>query len=452
MTRRAAGFAVAALAGLVVLASPAGAHGVGTRSDLPLDFTQFALGGATALVLSFVIVGRTWTRGRLIRAAAGRELPAWLDRVAAAAGWVGRVLAAALFVLTVVAAFAGPDDPNRNLAPYAVFVTMWVGAQLVCGVLGDVWRAISPFETLAALLDRIAPSRRLHTSPAWTPWLALGGLGGLLWLELGYHDGSRPTVLGVALVAYTAGVTAGTWAWGREWLRRAEGFGVLFSLIGAIGVFTRDERGLRIRPPVSGLALLRFGPATLAVVLVVLGGTTFDGLSGTEQWRDVIGARSAWDETVVNTVGLVAVIAAVAGAYLVFATLAGRVTESATDAALVFGPSLVPILLGYAVAHYFSLFVLDGQAVLRQLSDPFGRGSDWFGTADWQVDFRLISTTTIAWVQVLAIVGGHIAGVVVAHDRALDDEQPDVAIRSQYPLLAVMVLYTVVGLWLLWNA
>ena len=135
-----------------------------------------------------------------------------------------------------------------------------------------------------------------------------------------------------------------------------------------------------------------------------------------------------------------------------FATLAGRVTENTADAALVFGPSLVPILFGYTVAHYFSLFVLDGQAVLRQLSDPFGQGSDWFGTADWRVDFRLVSTTTIAWIQVLAIVGGHIAGVVVAHDRALDDEQPDIAIRSQYPLLAVMVLYTVLGLWLLWNA
>jgi hypothetical protein len=235
-------------------------------------------------------------------------------------------------------------------------------------------------------------------------------------------------------------------------LRQAEGFGVLFSLIGAIGLFARDERGLRVRPPVSGLALLHFHPATLAVVLAVLGGTTFDGLSGTEQWRDVIGARSGWDETIVNTIGLAAVIAAVAGAYLVFATLAGRITESPGDAALTFGPSLVPILLGYTVAHYFSLFVLDGQAVVAQLSDPLGHGADWFGTADWQVDFRLVSTTIIAWIQVIAIVGGHIAGVVVAHDRALDDEQPDVAIRSQYPLLAVMVLYTVIGLWLLWNA
>ena len=115
--------------------------------------------------------------------------------------------------------------------------------------------------------------------------------------------------------------------------------------------------------------------------------------------------------------------------------------------------SLVPILLGYAIAHYFSLLVIEGQQRFRiLLSEPFGQGWNLFGTADDSVDFLLVDTTTIAWVQVLAIVLAHVAGVMMAHDRALHDFPRSRAIQSQYPMLFVMVTYSVVGLWLLLSA
>lgn len=453
MIRRAvAGVAVVAV-GLAASATPAAAHGIGSRGDLPLGFWQFSWGAAAALVVSFALVGLMWTRGRMTRAAAGRRLPTGVDRLAAAIGAVARVVVLALFVLVVSAGLSGADDSDRNVAPIVVYVTMWVGAQVVVAVLGDVWHAISPFETLAAVIDRLRPARPPGDAPGWTPAMPLVGLGGFLWLELCYYDGARPRVLGVALSVYTGAVIAGTWRWGRDWLRRAEGFGVLFGLIGALGVFFRDDSGrLRARFPGSGLARLRIDVSALAVLLCVLGSTTFDGLTGTQLWRDIIGARSGWAGTVVNTIGMAATIAVVTGAYLTATTLAGRVTKRATDPALVFGPSLVPIVVGYSIAHYFSLFVLDGQAAISRISDPFGQGSDWFGTADRPIDFLFVSTAVIAWVQVAAIVVGHIGGVIASHDRALDDERPDVAVRSQYPLLAVMIGYTVLGLSLLLNA
>lgn len=137
------------------------------------------------------------------------------------------------------------------------------------------------------------------------------------------------------------------------------------------------------------------------------------------------------------------------GAMRVGATLTSRPKDA------LFGPfvhSLVPIALAYAVAHYFSLAVFEGQGSLALLSDPLGRGWDLFGTADWRIDYRAVTPTTIAWVQAGAIVVGHVIGVVVAHDRAVAMFDRKRADRSQRPLLAVMVAYTVGGLALLLGA
>ena len=114
--------------------------------------------------------------------------------------------------------------------------------------------------------------------------------------------------------------------------------------------------------------------------------------------------------------------------------------------------SLVPIAFAYALAHYFSLLVFEGQSAVALASDPLGRGWDLFGTADNAVDFTLVSTTTIAYVQAAGIVAGHVAGVVIAHDRALALFPGREATRSQYPLLAAMVVFTVGGLALLLGA
>ncbi|HVM03119.1 MAG TPA: hypothetical protein VM263_10655, partial [Acidimicrobiales bacterium] len=116
---------------------------------------------------------------------------------------------------------------------------------------------------------------------------------------------------------------------------------------------------------------------------------------------------------------------------------------------LTFVPSLVPILLAYTIAHYFSLLVFEGQGALALASDPFGSGWDLFGTADWRIDFTAVTVATIAYVQAGAIVVGHVAGVVAAHDRAVELLPVRQAVRSQYPVLAAMVAYTVAGLTLL---
>jgi hypothetical protein len=102
------------------------------------------------------------------------------------------------------------------------------------------------------------------------------------------------------------------------------------------------------------------------------------------------------------------------------------------------------------VAHYFSLLAYQGQALAALASDPLGDGSNLLGTASTTINYTWISATGIWYVQVAALVLGHVAGLTLAHDRALAlyDKVRD-ATRSQYWMLAVMVAFTSLGLWLL---
>jgi hypothetical protein len=188
----------------------------------------------------------------------------------------------------------------------------------------------------------------------------------------------------------------------------------------------------------------------LALVLVALGSTTFDGFSRTTFWDDIVGQRVGWDRTLVSTLGLLWLIAIVALAWLGATRITAQLTgREPTEIATAFVGSLIPITLGYAIAHYFSLLLFDGQTFIALASDPFFRGWDLFGTTDNTINYGLVSTRTIAYVQVASIVVGHVCGVIAAHDRAVELFPPRKAVRSQYPLLVVMILYTVGGLLLL---
>ena len=114
-----------------------------------------------------------------------------------------------------------------------------------------------------------------------------------------------------------------------------------------------------------------------------------------------------------------------------------------------FAHSLIPIAFAYVVAHYFSLLAFQGQAMASLGSDPLGDGSDIFGTAASTISY-FISATGVWYVQVAALVLGHAAGLTLAHDRALTVyRRVRDATRSQYWMLAVMVAFTSLGLWLL---
>jgi hypothetical protein len=214
---------------------------------------------------------------------------------------------------------------------------------------------------------------------------------------------------------------------------------------------TRDPDGLVVfRPPLAGLARLEPRPGRLALIIVALGSTTFDGFSRTSLWTDLTGSATGVGRTAVGTLGLLGTILAVGGLYALAMGAAGWIArENWHVTAVRFAHSLVPIAFAYIVAHYFSFLLIEGQIGIARLSDPFDRGWNLFGTADRIVNLAPISPTAIWYVQVLAIVAGHVGGVILAHDRAIAVYPREIAVRTQYALLGVMIVFTSIGLLIL---
>ncbi|MEM9036939.1 MAG: hypothetical protein AAGA99_20280 [Actinomycetota bacterium] len=431
---------------VVASAGPAAAHGVGGRSDLPVPVWLATYGAVAAMLASFAVLGVAWRSSRFEPDSDAGPGPRGRDAVPLLVGTRGVGLF--VFVVALVSAWFGDAQSGATITPLTIYVVVWVMVPMLSLFVGDVWRMLDPIDTLARLGERVRPaSADAGPGPTWTaPAMILG----FLVLELAYHDSASPRVLAGTMTIYVLVALAGAARWGRGWLARGEGFAVLFGAIGRLGPIAIDERDrLHVGAPLRRLAH-PIPAATTATLLVTLGGTGFDGLTRTTWWLDVLGSNTGWDRTFVAGAGLlgcVVVVFALYGAAVWGVSKIGR--RPLREVALGFGPSLAPIVLGYAVAHYFSLVIFEAQELAARISDPLSQGWNLFGTATWRIDFTVVSTTTIAWVQVLAIVLGHILGVIVAHDRSVSWWSGRRARDTQYPLMAVMILFTMGGIGLL---
>jgi hypothetical protein len=414
---------------------------------------MFVFGAGTALIVSFAALSTLWKEPRFEHRRPARGTPSDLQAVLTSrtAEWIVR-MASLGFFLVVVAASARRAGLSDTIGPIVVYAWFWVGLTFAHALFGNLWATLSPFDTMGRLVGLDQGPPRLEYPASWGTWPAAIGLLLFVWIELVDPFGAYLGSLGILIVAYTLIQIAGMQRYGRRaWIQNAEAFSVYFGLIAAIAPFERDpNRRVVLRPPLSGLAQVAPGPGLLAVVMVALGSTTFDGLSRTSWWISWTAGIGGIARPVVFTAGLLAVIGLVATAYLLAMRAAAGVAGVAWhDLALRFVPSLVPIVLAYVIAHYFSFLILEGQIGLLRLSDPFGLGWDLFGTADWVLNLTLLSPTAIWYVQVAAIVIGHVGGVIVAHDRAVAMFDPKIAVRTQYALLAVMIVFTASGLLIL---
>ena len=421
------------------------------------------------LVLSFVALGSLWKRPQLERRAAGRPLPEELERVLRSS--VLRVVvgafSAGLLVLLFLAALLGEPSSAQNLTPTFVLVVFWVGLVPLHVVLGNVWTVLNPWLAIANAVAWLW--RKLGQE--WTPPLALPERVGI-WpaafllfcfvaLELTYADPASPRALALAIALYSYVMWFGMAAFGRRaWTNQGDAFGVYFGLLARIAPFGEHEGRLVMRVPFTGLAGRDASPGLLAFVAVMLGSVGFDGLSRSSYWTDLRAELEApyildaprtaeLIATGLGLAGLVGCILAVALAYLAATKIAEATVDSERSLVPEFVLSLVPIALVYAVAHYFTYLIVQGQYAIPLASDPFGFGWDLFGTIDYAPNIAPFSPNTVWYVQVGALVGGHVAGLAVAHDRAVSILPQRDALRSQYAMLALMVLYTVGGLWLL---
>nr|WP_245623365.1 hypothetical protein [Spirillospora albida] len=431
------------------------AHGLGGRTDLPLDAVAAIAGGGIAVAASFLVLTAAWKRPRL-NPAAGRPLPPrlalLLDSPALTA--TGRAAALAATALVAAAAFLGPATDRRNLAPWALYVTFWVGLVPASVLLGPVWRRVNPLRTLHAALCRATrtdPAGRRPLPPRLGYLPAAAWLTAFVWLELAAPHRSDPRLVGAAICGYTAVNLALAHRYGRDWFTRGDGFEAYSSLLARLSPLGRRPDGaLVLRPPLTGIASGTPEPGLTALACVLIGSTGFDGITRTTYWRDHTDPGSV----TAATLGLAAAIAAVTALYVTALRASGRLagTGAAAQPAR-FAATLLPIALGYTIAHYFSFLLLEGQMTFILAGDPFGTGLDLFGTAGNRVDHDLAGPTLTAQVQVNAIVLGHIAGTIAAHDLALRPVPPHGPPRrpllGQLPVAAVMVALTCAGLFAL---
>ena len=346
-----------------------------------------------------------------------------------------------------------------------VYVGLWLVAPFGSAVVGDFYRVIAPWRALARWLGVGTKPRDAATPTGSGTGRRRLVLAGFTWWELVSPIGSDPAWLAALALAYTCYMLITIRIWGPQaQLTTWDGFGAYNHLMGAIGPFAGDREGRLVRRGwLRGLPAVAERPGLDVLAVVLIGGVTYDGLTGIPFWRNRLagpledtlwsfGMGWQWAETVVGTFGLAAVVLTVGWAYHLACALAGSMSGAETGVArtrIRFAHTLAPIALAYAFAHYFTLVIYEGQFLLSALGDPFDLGWDLWGLSGREVDYTLISPTAVWYVQLAAVIAGHVGGVILAHDRALADFPGIRAVRSQYPMLALMVILTMLALFIL---
>ncbi|MDA0174020.1 fenitrothion hydrolase [Solirubrobacter taibaiensis] len=433
-------------------AERAHAHGLVQRANLPIPESLFFLAAGVVLVVSFAALGLLWAKPRL-------EQPAWrpLPGGALLGSKPVEILCGALGVLTLAttigAGYLGPDDSLSNFAVIFVFITFWVGMAFVSVIFGDVFHALNPWRAIGRVLKlkgvRPYPERL-------GVWPASVALFAFTWIELVSEWPQHPAQIATATVVYSVVTLVGMAIYGTEaWTRHGEGFSVYFNLLSRISPLEKRGHTVGIRPLLGGLPPMERPRGIVVFVAVMIGTVTYDGLSQGAAWRWVAERLDFLGVHGVATLGLLLAVALVAGFYRLGMTGAHTVPGSpdVTTLARAFIHSLVPIAAVYVAAHYLSFLVIEGQAIRYTASDPFGQGWDVFGWASTGIDYGVLSQNATWYLQVALVVAGHVAALVLAHDRALVlYGQARLAVRSQYWMLGIMVGFTMLALWLLAQA
>jgi hypothetical protein len=435
------------------------AHGIGGAKDLPIPAEYAMAGAGAALAVSFIVLALAWRKPRFDAATQGRPAPAWLASLVDSTAFAValRVLGFAFFAYVVWAAVAGPDlllNPTFGV----VYVLLWVGLVPMSLLFGPFYKAVSPMRTIHLAFTKLTgghPDEGIARLPAWVGlWPAALGLLAFVWLELVYPGSTYLSPVRLWFAAYIAIAIVGAAVFGSEWLEKADPFEVYSTLVGHLSVFGRTADGtLVLRSPLGNLDGVPPWPGLVGVVSVLFGSTAFDSFKDSNEWLRFTQSVSM-SSTVLDFIALL-VFCAVVGVTFSAATMATGVQEGYGRRTLPdrFAHSVVPIIVGYIVAHYLSYFVEVGQQTVVQLSDPLGKGWNLLGTADWTVSYWLSTHPTfLAILKVLSVVTGHVLGVIAAHDRAIKLLPKRHQLTGQLPLLFVMVFYTVTGLYLLFGA
>ncbi|SUZ54794.1 uncharacterized protein METZ01_LOCUS7648 [marine metagenome] len=497
----------AALAGSL-MAWPAYAHGFGERTELPVPLGYFLIGAGFAVALSFVFISvlvkvsaeASYWRFNLIASGWSRATltsPLVLVPV--------KLLSVFLLGLVIATGFGGESSPLLNFSPTFVWIVWWVGMAIAVALVGNIWALTNPWKILFAWAEGfyrlIRPGRDLSLRREYPAkygiWPALVLFVLFTWVQDSYPKSDVPAQIAVMAVVYSVITLGGMAIFGKhQWLRKGEAFSVVFGLLSQFSVtevrvidrdacqtcstecqdlegecvdcyecFERTKtRQINLRPFAIGLG--RNQPVTndvLALVVLMLATVTFDGFSATSAWAefqtfvvDLLGSGGGeiFNSLVLaDTIGVLLVPVGFFLVYLFFSKLMASLVDgqiSALEIARIFGYSLIPIALAYNIAHFITLLLIQGQLIVPLASDPFGSGWDLFGSVDYSLNISIINARILWFLSVALIVLGHVLAVYLAHRVAIRTfANRAMVLRSQYPILTLMVVYTVISLWII---
>lgn len=434
-------WATLAALGAVALATPAAAlgHQLNASYSSRLPLAVYLAGAAMTVALSFIFVLARDVRAAPPTTPGPSALPRRATRV------ILRALGLIAWLWIVAQGIVGGSSAG-DVATLFLWVYGWVGMAMVSALIGPAWHFVDPFSTLHDLGATLV--RRLGVRP-WEPaeyparlgrWPGVIGFAGFVWLELAMGGGG-PSVLFIVLIGYTTFTLAMMAQFGRDpWRSHGETFTVWFRLLGRLAAFALVDEDGRIRRRSFAGGLLEPGWTIPDVVLVGLGigSILFDGLSQTQAFFDLFGAPGVGGTTVL--------LVAFLGAIVVAALLVTRAVGVPAT-----GAGLLPIAVGYLVAHYLTYLVIDGQNILIAISDPFQRGWDLFGTAFHEASGDWLPPGLVWTIQLAAVVGGHMLGAWAGHVTAAINApsgRDGRALRArEIPLAVVMVSLTTITLW-----
>lgn len=358
----------------------------------------------------------------------------------------------------------GSRDPLANPLPLFVWTVWWIGLVTLQGAIGNHWRWTNPWTGPAAVLSHVTEMRPLFRYPAFLgygPGIAIFFAFALLLLA--DPAPADPARLALFAGGYWYATLLGVVLFGPRWLIRAEALTILMRSYASVSMLGR--KGQHLAAGLPGWKIMARPRTSLGLalfMLILLATGSFDGLNETFWWLGKLGLNPLEfpGRSAVVTPTILGLIAANIALIVVFGTsiwlglVVARSNMGLTLAFCLFAPSILPIALGYHVAHYLTSFMVDGQYALKAASDPLTTGADLLGLGQFYVTtgfFNTPGTVRTIWLtQAGAVVAGHVIAILLAHGLALKafgDHRR--AVLSQAPLAAFMVLYTFFGLWLL---
>ncbi|MDQ6917087.1 MAG: hypothetical protein M3023_04625 [Pseudomonadota bacterium] len=451
----------------LALPGHAAAHGFGARYDLPIPLSLYITGAGLVVALSFVMLGSVLRLAPVsagaLRADGGRW-PLVLP--------IARVIGVAVYLSVVFAGLFGVQSPLKNIAPVFVWALWWVGMSYVSAFIGNLWVLVNPLDGLFAWVDAFyARLRRgrplekhLHYPERLGVWPAVLLFLVFLWMEIVWEASDRPASLAVAMLGYSAFTWLGMAAFGRrKWLQRGEVFSLIFGLLARLAPVhlsvDRERVAVELRPYALGLLVREpVDRSYVALVLLLLAAVSFDGFIETPAWAAL--AELTGDGILLKSLGLFLAPCLFLGIFLLVCRLSAWSAQTALRSpgerkstwrlAGLFANTLVPIAIAYHLAHYLSFLAMAAQYLVPLASDPMGLGWDLFGTVNHFVRPGWVDARVVWNVSVGAIVVGHVAAVYLAHLQALQEfADRRAALRSQYPMLGLMVGYTMLSLWII---